>query len=127
MGLPLIFISNLFNTLLYQTSYGKINLIENMAHGYKIKGCPARLKYLLMLVLVSGLLGISTRAFSQTPPPGAPPPPPPPGELFKKINPFKKHKDTVNKKDTAKAKPAVVPAGGPPPPSARVLRRTRSA
>jgi hypothetical protein len=89
-----------------------------MVHNYKPKGSPARLKRLLMLVLVSGLLSTSIPAFSQTPPPGnPPPPPPPPGELFKKINPFKKHKDTVNKKDTAKTRqPAVVPAGGPPPP-----------
>ncbi|HZX57962.1 MAG TPA: hypothetical protein VFE54_04530 [Mucilaginibacter sp.] len=86
-----------------------------MAIHRKNAGCKARLKHLLMLPLFIGLLCICSHAFSQSPPP--PPPPPPPDELFKKINPFKKHKkDTANKTaDTAKNK-MVMPAGGPPPP-----------
>jgi hypothetical protein len=86
----------------------------------KTGGYAARLKFPLMSMVIFGLICISSHAFSQSsPPPGAPPPPPPPpGELLKKINPFKKHKDTVNKKDTSKAKPNQVkqPAGAPPPP-----------
>lgn len=77
-------------------------------------------KKLLILPLISGLLCLSTHAFSQTAPPqGPPPPPPPPGELFKKINPFKKHKkDTAKKSDTARQKAQRVntPPGAPPPP-----------
>jgi hypothetical protein len=88
----------------------------------KNQGKVARPKYLLMFLVFFGLLCISTNGFSQ-PPQG---PPPPPDELFKKINPFKKHKkDSLSKnsvkKDTAKsAKQTQVnsapPAGGPPPP-----------
>src|SRR5579872_1804531 len=85
-------------------------------------GYKARLKYLLMLPLVLGLLCICSHARAQSPPPGPPTPPPPPDELFKKINPFKKHKkDTTNKAaDTAKnktVKPAGAPPGPPPPPN----------
>ena len=71
-----------------------------------------------MCIVVFVLVSFSSRAFSQSTPSGPPPPPPPPGELIKKINPFKKHKDTVNKKDTAKNKQSQVnrPAGAPPPP-----------
>jgi len=79
----------------------------------------ATVKYLLMLPLIMGLLCVSIHAFAQTPPPGPPGPPPPPGELFKKINPFKKHKKDTAKKtvDTSKkVQPAGPPAGGPPPP-----------
>lgn len=83
----------------------------------------ARLKYLLMLPLISGLLFVSTHGFSQSQTQNGPPPPlPPPDELFKKINPFKKHKkDTLNKKgDTVKRNQQSKqqfnqPAGGPPP------------
>ena len=77
------------------------------------------IKHLVMVPLIMGLLCVSVHAFGQTPPPGPPGPPPPPGEVFKKLNPFKKHKkDTANKKaDTAKKiQPAGPPAGGPPPP-----------
>jgi hypothetical protein len=84
-------------------------------------GHKARLKYLLMLPIIIGLLFICSHSFAQTPPPGPPSPPPPPGELFKKINPFKKHKkDTANKPvDTAKNKtvrPSAGAPGAPPPP-----------
>ena len=71
-------------------------------------------KYYCILLLSFGLTILGAKAFAQ-----APPPPPPPGELFNKINPFKKNKtgkDSAKKKDTAKAKPVAAPAGGPPPP-----------
>ena len=93
-----------------------------MAINRENAGYKARLKYLLMLPLVAGLLCICSHTFAQSaPPPGPPQPPPPPDELFKKINPFKKHKkDTTNKTaDTQKnktAKPAVS-TGGPTPPT----------
>jgi|SRR6185503_9152889 len=82
------------------------------------KGYSARLKFLLMCTVTFGLIAVSSAAFSQSGPPGPPPPPPPPGELLKKINPFKKHKDTVNKKDSSKSGQSRLnrPAGGPPPP-----------
>ncbi|HZY35402.1 MAG TPA: hypothetical protein VFE53_02065 [Mucilaginibacter sp.] len=90
-----------------------------MALVRKNRGYAARLKFPLMCVTIFAMVSISTRIFSQsTPPANPPPPPPPPGELLKKINPFKKHKDTLNKKDTSKTKQAQAdrPAGGPPPP-----------
>lgn len=82
-------------------------------------GYQARLRYLLMLSVITGLMCISTHVFAQTAPPPGPPPPPPPDELFKKINPFKKHKkDTINKKvDTTKNNQVSQPAGPPPPPN----------
>lgn len=83
-------------------------------------GYSARLKYLLVFSVIGALMCISTHVFAQAGPPGGPPPPPPPpDEVFKKINPFKKHKkDTANKKvDTSKNNTQVSrPAGGPPPP-----------
>ncbi len=88
------------------------------------RGFVARLKVLLMCMVIFALISVSFRAFSQAgPPSGPPPPPPPPGELLKKINPFKKHKDTVNKKDTSKSKQSQVSrsAGGPPPPPSSPL------
>ena len=94
-----------------------------MAINKENAGYKARLKYLLMLPLVVGLLCICSHSFAQTAPPAGPPtPPPPPDELFKKINPFKKHKkDSTNKvADTAKSKtvkPAGTPPGPPPPPN----------
>ncbi len=72
-------------------------------------------KYYCILLLSFGLTFLGAKAFAQAPPP----PPPPPGELFNKINPFKKNKankDSAKKKDTTKAKPVAAPAGGPPPP-----------
>jgi hypothetical protein len=84
----------------------------------------ARLKHLLVLPLIIGLLCASTHAFSQDQPRNGPPPPPPPDELFKKINLFKKHKkDTLSKKgDTLSKNQASKqqlnqPAGPPPPPN----------
>ena len=89
----------------------------------KQPGYSARLKYLFMLPLIIGLACISSHSFAQSTPPPPPQPPPPPDELFKKINPFKKHKkDTAKNKtqDTAKIRPtasqALPPPGGPPPP-----------
>ena len=98
----------------------------------KKPGYSAKLKYVVMIPLFISFLCVSTHAFSQSQPPpqpaGGPPPPPPPGELFKKINPFKKHKkDTaVNDNSTAKSNtpqnsgPTTQPtqhAGPPPPPN----------
>jgi hypothetical protein len=74
-------------------------------------------KYYCILLLSFGLIILGAKAFAQAPPPQ---PPPPPGELFNKINPFKKNKkgkDSIKKKDTAKVAPAPAgPPGGPPPP-----------
>lgn len=93
-----------------------------MVINHQIKRFAARLKYLLTLIVLVFLLTASVRVFAQAPP-QPPPPPPPPGGLLKKINPFKKHKDTTtNKKDTSKAKqthvnsPPGLPPGAPPPP-----------
>lgn len=76
---------------------------------------------MLMPPVIMGLLCVSAHVFAQSPPQGPPPPPPPPSEVFKKINPFRKHKkDTANKTtDTAKkakVQLAEPPPGGPPPP-----------
>jgi hypothetical protein len=89
-----------------------------MAPIRKNRGYAARLKFPLMYVMMLGLIFLSTRLLAQVTPPPGPPPPPPPGELIKKINPFKKHKDTDNKKDTSKSKQSQLkqPAGVPPPP-----------
>ena len=68
-------------------------------------------KYYCILLLSFGLTILGAKALAQAPPP--------PGELFNKINPFKKNKtskDSAKKKDTTKAKPVAAPAGGPPPP-----------
>jgi hypothetical protein len=89
----------------------------------KQPGYSARLKYLLLPPLIIGLVCISSHSFAQSTAPTPPPPPPSPDEIFKKINPFKKHKkDTSNNKarDTIKNKPTASqvapPPGGPPPP-----------
>jgi hypothetical protein len=83
----------------------------------KKTGNKARLKYLLMFPLTTGLLCVASHAFSQAQPP-PPQPPPPPGELLNRINPFKKHKkDTANAKiDTAKKAQVSDRRAGPPPP-----------
>lgn len=79
-------------------------------------------KLLLVGVLSFGAMSYSPNVLAQTPPPQGPPtPPPPPGELFNKINPFKKKKDkgkdVAPKKDTvAEVKPAG-PQTPPPPPN----------
>lgn len=96
-----------------------------MTPNRKSAGYLARLKYLLILPATMGLLCISTHALAQSQPPqGPPPPPPPPGQVFNKINPFRKHKkDTAKSKkaDTVKnnqatVRPGTPPPGGPPPP-----------
>lgn len=104
------------------------------AGNQKTPGKSAGLKYLVIIPLFMAFLCVSSHSFAQsqpTPPPGGPPaPPPPPDELFKKINPFKKHKkDTAaNQKSDSKSStkstttappsgPAVAPAGPPPPPN----------
>ncbi|MBS1525994.1 MAG: hypothetical protein JST19_10125 [Bacteroidetes bacterium] len=90
-----------------------------MRTNHETKSAKAGLKRLIILSLTIGLLCASSHVFAQSQASGGPPPPPPPpDELFKKINPFKKHKkDTANHKvDTAKVKHANTPPGGPPPP-----------
>jgi hypothetical protein len=86
-------------------------------------GYLARLKYLLILPVMMGMLCISTHAFGQNQPQQGPPPPPPPPNP---LSIFKKHKkDTAakaKKADTVKNNQATVkpgttpPPGGPPPP-----------
>ncbi|MGZ3764450.1 MAG: hypothetical protein ACXVB0_11075 [Mucilaginibacter sp.] len=89
-----------------------------------------RLKHLLVFPLVASMMCISTHALSQSQAPqNPPPPPPPPDEVFRKINPFKKHKkDTANKKtDTTKVKQQPArPAGPPPPPNPLDLFKKKS-
>lgn len=87
----------------------------------------------LLLCLIATILCLSMDTFAQTPPKGPPPPPPPPGELFKKINPFKKHKKdtTVKKIDTAQStgqsgQVSDAPPPPPPPPNPLNLFKKKS-